>query len=68
MKKIGREVLFLAASEKTPRNGEGSFIRLQNGNLMFAYTDFSGDDWEDDAVAHISALISGDEGETWSVK
>lgn len=68
MKKIGREVLFLAASKKTPRNGEGSFIRLQNGNLMFAYTDFSGDDWEDDAVAHISALISGDEGETWSDK
>ncbi len=68
MKKIGREVLFIGTSEKKPRNGEGSFIRLKNGNLMFAYTEFCGNDWDDDAVANITALISRDEGETWTDK
>lgn len=66
MKKIGREVLFLSTSEGNPRNGEGSFIRLKNGNILFAFTEFLGDDWEDDADARFSAVISTDEGETWS--
>lgn len=66
MKKIGRQVLFLATSANNPRNGEGSFIRLRNGSIMFGYTEFLGDDWDDDANARISAVISEDEGETWS--
>ena len=68
MKKIGREVLFLGTSRNNPRNGEGSFIRLNDGNLLFAYTAFEGDDWEDDCTAHISAVVSADEGESWSEK
>ncbi len=66
MKKIGKEVLFLGTSERNPRNGEGAFIRLKNGLIMFGFTEFTGDDWEDDTIAHISCVFSSDEGETWS--
>ena len=38
MKKVGKEVLFLATKENNPRNGEGTFIRLRDGRIMFAYS------------------------------
>lgn len=63
---IGREVLFLHTDEKTPRNGEGTFLRLNDGRIMFAYTKFSGTLWYDDASADIAVVLSSDEGETWS--
>lgn len=66
IKKVGREVLFLAATDGNPRNGEGSFIRLGNGSILFGYTEFLGNDRDDDAAARISAVVSEDEGETWS--
>lgn len=66
MKKIGRQVLFIGTSENNPRNGEGAFIRLNNGSILFGYTEYIGDAWEDDATARISAVVSHDEGETWS--
>lgn len=68
MKKIGREVLFIPAKDNNLRNGEGSFIRLRNGAVMFGYTEYFGDDWEDDATARIVAITSYDEGETWQDK
>ena len=68
MKKVGREVLFLKTSENNPRNGEGTFIRLKNGDIMYAFTEYYGTDWKDHATARISACISKDEGETWSEK
>ena len=66
MKKIGREVAFLATSTKNPRNGEGSFLRLLDGRIMYAYTEYYGDSWEDHATARLSAVFSSDEGESWS--
>ncbi|MBQ2963379.1 MAG: exo-alpha-sialidase [Clostridia bacterium] len=66
MKKIGREVLFISSGEGNPRNGEGSFIRLKSGVIMFGYTSFFGDSHDDDATARICAVFSADEGETWS--
>ena len=53
MKKIGREVLFIEAKDNNLRNGEGSFIRLKNNAILFGYTEYFGDDWEDDATARI---------------
>ena len=38
MKKIGHEVLFLGTSENNPRNGEGTFVRLADGGILYAYT------------------------------
>lgn len=68
MRKVGREVLFLDTSENNPRNGEGTFIRLKNGDIMYAFTEYYGESWKDHATARISACISKDEGETWSEK
>jgi len=66
MKKIGREVLFLKTGEGNPRNGESTMLRLKDGRIMFAYTEYYGDDWADHAIAHICACYSTDEGETWT--
>lgn len=68
MKKIGKQVLFLPAGEGNPRNGEGALIRLNSGAIMYAYTEYIGDDWHDHASAQISAYFSYDEGETWGDK
>ena len=68
MKKVGREVLFLKAGEGSGRLGEGSFIRRKDNSLMFAFSDFCGDDWHDHCEAVISAVFSYDEGETWQGK
>ena len=66
MKKIGKEVLFLSTNEKNSRNGEGSFIKLKDGSILFGFTEFIGNTREDDENARISAVISYDNGETWS--
>ena len=68
MKKIGRKVNFLGTSEFNQRNGEGAFIKLKNGTIMFGFTEFIGNDWDDDFCARISYILSGDNGETWSDK
>ncbi len=68
MKKIGKQVLFLETGKGNPRNGEGAFIRLKNGDILYAYTEYFGKDWADHATAHICACISCDEGESWSDK
>ncbi len=65
MKKIGREVLFLQTGENNPRNGEGAFVRRKDGSILFAYTAYNGDDWNDHCSANISAYVSFDEGESW---
>lgn len=65
MKKIGREVLFLTAGEGNPRNGEGAFIRLSDSRILYAFTEYTGDNWEDHCSANIAGIFSGDEGETW---
>lgn len=66
MKKIGKEVLFIEAKGGVSRNGEGSFARLSDGRIIYAYTEFCDSIWYDDAVAHICACYSSDEGESWS--
>ena len=65
MKKIGREVLFLKAKNGNPRNGEGTFLRLKKGAILFVYSKFSGNDWNDECAADIASFTSYDEGETW---
>ena len=40
MKKIGKQVFFLPTSEQVKRNGEGAFIRLKDGRIMFGYTQY----------------------------
>ncbi len=67
MKKIGRAVHWLKTAPGNPRNGEGAFIRLTDGRILYAYTRFcDGDKWEDHSRADLAAIESADEGETWS--
>lgn len=66
MKIIGREVCFLQTGANNPRNGECSFLRLRDGAILMVFTEYYGEHWFDDATARISAVISRDEGETWS--
>ena len=66
IKKVGKESLFLHVGGHTPRNGEGAFIRLRDQSIMFAYISFVGEDWFDHCPADIAAVVSSDEGETWS--
>lgn len=65
MKKIGKEVLFLKTGSKNPRNGESSMIRLKDGRIMLAYTEYCGNEGADHGTARISARYSSDEGETF---
>ncbi len=66
MRKIGRDVLFLETSDTNPRNGEGSFIKLSDGSILFGFTEFIGVTRNDEENARISAVVSKDNGETWS--
>lgn len=45
--------------------GQGAFLRLKNGALIYAYTKYVGADWGDNAEAEIFGICSFDEGETW---
>ncbi len=65
MKKIGKEVCMLTTGKANPRNGEGSFLRLKDGKIIYAYTQYCGDDWVDHATARIAYYYSTDEGESW---
>ncbi len=65
MKKIGREVYMLTTSAKNARNGEGAFIRLNDGSIMYVYTRYNSGDKDDHGKAVIAAVFSRDDGETW---
>ena len=65
MKKIGRQVFFLPTDERVKRNGEGAFIRLKDGRIMFAYTEYAASGGDHD-WARLVAIYSSDEGESWS--
>lgn len=67
-KKIGRQVHFISATQNISRNGEGSFIRLKDGSILFGYTEFNSSGREDEDIAHIVAIKSYDDGESWSDK
>ena len=64
--RIGREVFYKERNEINQRNGEGDFIKLKDGTVMFAYSAFVGSSWQDHAIADIRAIFSHDDGETWS--
>ena len=60
-----KQVAFFATNDKFSRAGEGAFLRLNNGSIMLAYTEYDTANFEDDASAHLAAVFSHDEGETW---
>lgn len=52
--------------ENNPRNSEGDFIRLDDGRIMYAYSQYSGQSHLDHCPCNIAAITSLDEGESWS--
>ena len=66
MQKVGKQVHFIYTSKDNPRKGEGSFVRLKNGRILYAYTNFYSGNYTDYGEANICACYSDDEGETWS--
>lgn len=59
-------VLELARGTNNPRNSEGDFARLKNGDILFAYSRYRGADDHDDAACDIAGLISHDNGRSFS--
>ncbi len=59
-------VLELPPGDDNPRNGEGSFIRLETGEILYVYTRFYGKSNGDHASARLVSRVSADNGETWS--
>ena len=53
-------------SEDNPRNSEGDFIRLSDGRIMYAFSQYQGKSHLDHSPCNIAAIYSADEGETWS--
>lgn len=63
---IGKPVLDLSPCKNNPRNSEGAFITLKDGTIMFIYSRFEGDKFNDDASASLAVRYSYDKGETWT--
>ena len=60
-----RLVLTLEATRDNPRNSEGSFVELNDGGILFVYTQFYGGNG-DFASARLAEVRSADGGLTWS--
>ena len=58
-----RIVCELPPGADNPRNGEGDFLRLRDGRIVYAYSRYTGDDREDDCPCDIAAVFSDDGGE-----
>lgn len=54
-------------TDEYPRNSEGAFITLNDGTILFAYSQFYGGS-SDHSKARIVSIISKDDGLTWSEK
>lgn len=58
--------LKLSPGDNNPRNSEGAFVTLKNGNILFVYTRYSGKKSGDHDPAILASRISPDGGKTWS--
>ena len=55
----------LMRSADNPRNSEGDFALLRNGDILFAYSRYHGSDSDDDSPCDIAGLISHDCGRSF---
>lgn len=65
---VPRRTLELRPGAGNPRNSEGAFVTLKNGNILFIYTRFNGTHGWDHGSAELAARTSMDNGETWTDK
>ncbi len=62
---FGKHILDLAPGQENNRNSEGSFITLQNGNILFIYTRYRGEGHHDECTADLYGMVSTDGGESF---
>lgn len=64
---LGKIVLDISPDmdKKNPRNSEGAFLEVGNGEIIFMYSRFYGDSSADHASADIPLLRSSDNGFSW---
>lgn len=62
---IGKIICDLAPSKQNNRNSEGAFIKLKNGELLYAYTRYRGEGHGDSCKADLYGIISNDNGESF---
>ncbi len=63
-----KTVLELFPGLNNARNSEGDFITLKNGRILFIYTHYTGDSYQDHAPAYLAGRYSDDKGATWSTE
>ncbi|WP_085535190.1 sialidase family protein [Massilibacteroides vaginae] len=61
-------VLTLAPGKDNPRNSEGDFVTLKDGQIMFIYSRYTGTSSSDHAPAYLAARYSNDNGQTWTLE
>lgn len=62
---IGKTICDLIPNKSNNRNSEGAFIKLKNGNLLFAYTRYRDGGYDDHEPADIYGMLSEDDGESF---
>ena len=55
----------LPRGANNPRNSEGDFAVLRNGDILFAYSRYHGTHLGDDAPCNIAGIVSHDDGKTF---
>lgn len=61
-------VCHISTGENNPRNSEGDFIALKNGDILHVYTHYYGKSGDDHATAYLASRRSSDGGKTWSAE
>lgn len=59
-------VLELPPEEGNPRNSEGAFIRLKDGQILFVYSHYTAGSGGDHDPAFLASRFSSDGGQTWT--
>ena len=62
---LGTVTADIGPGPDNPRNSEGTFLALENGEILFVYSRFRGDSFADEAFADLALLRSADGGRTW---
>lgn len=61
-------IALITPDAKNPRNSEGSFIRLDDGRIAYAYSRYIGNTWYDHGECEIACIYSYDNGETFDTE
>jgi len=66
MKSLSTFDIFADMEARNPRNSEGSFVTLKSGRILFVWSCYEGERWDDGDAANLALAYSDDEGATWT--